>query len=234
VRSRPLARLVSAVAVALVLAGFASPVSGHEHDGRLWLVSVMEGRFAEKLGWWAELQPRWRNEGDEFDQLIVRPAVNYRLTPASSVWLGYADVITVGDRRSSHERRLWQQLLLRGGSPATVSLQSRTRLEQRWVDTGDDVGHRARQLVRLAKPTPWTDRLDALFWDEAFVSFEKTDWGALRGFDQNRAFAGVAFHALPMARVEIGYLNQFVRARGPDRMNHVASLSLFLDFHAAR
>jgi len=54
--------------------------------------------------------------------------------------------------------------------------------------------------------------------------------GARSGFDQNRAFAGASYVFSKQGRVEIGYLNQYVRLAGNDRVNHVLSTSLMLSF----
>lgn len=67
-------------------------------------------------------------------------------------------------------------------------------------------------------------------WDEMFVHLNTTDWGAMQGFDQNRGFAGIGYRWQSHILTEIGYLNQYINAVNTDRMNHILSLNLFLDF----
>jgi hypothetical protein len=43
------------------------------------------------------------------------------------------------------------------------------------------------------------------------------------GLDQNRAFGGVGIRVSSKARVEIGYMNQFLHGPLQNRMNHVLS-----------
>lgn len=204
-----------------------------EEDGRLWINLTMEGMLSEDkhIGWYAEVQPRLKEEGREHDQTILRPAINYWLSDRASIWLGYADVRTHTDQGKNHEQRWWQQFMYTfPPTPSGIVITSRTRLEQRNFDTGNDTGHRIRQLVRAIKKIEGTESLNWLVWDELFVSTRSTDWGALSGFDQNRAFAGLAWQAAANARLEIGYVNQYVRGHTFDRMHHVFSTSLFLRF----
>lgn len=204
-----------------------------EEDGRFWINLTMEGMVSKEnhVGWYAELQPRLKEEGREHDQTIIRPAINYWISDRASIWLGYADVRTQTAQGTNHEQRWWQQFMYTFPPTANgIVITSRTRLEQRNFDIGNDTGHRVRQLVRAIKKIEGSESLSWLVWDELFVSTRSTDWGALSGFDQNRAFAGVAWQAASNARFEIGYVNQYVRGNSFDRMNHILSTSLFLRF----
>jgi uncharacterized membrane protein YfbV (UPF0208 family) len=51
-----------------------------EEDGRLWFNVNAVGKLpAQSWQWYAELQPRWREEGSHMDQLLIRPAVFYQI-----------------------------------------------------------------------------------------------------------------------------------------------------------
>ena len=201
-------------------------------DGRVWLMMNATGKLpVEKLHWYAELQPRMRNEGSEFDQVIIRPAAYYMLTDHSSVWLGYAHVVTdPAGRDSFHEHRLWQQYLHNFSPIHTVAVQSRTRVEQRWIENSDDTGYKLRQMIRLTTPSSLHQQLTWVAYDEYFINLNATDYGARKGFDQNRAFIGGNWTVNPQTKLELGYLNQYVNNRRIDSQNHVLSLSLNLFF----
>ena len=201
-------------------------------DGRVWLNVNAGGALPlERWHWYAELQPRWRNEGDEFEQVLVRPALYYALTPQSSIWLGYAFVDTdPAGRDSFGEHRVWQQFLHNFDAIGGLKIQSRTRLEQRFLENSEDTGHKLRQLVRLTYPSPISERLLMVTYNEYFINLNDTDYGARRGFDQNRAFVGVNWTFDARHRLEVGYLNQYVNGTKTDAENHVLSTTLSINF----
>jgi len=204
-----------------------------EEDGRFWLnVNATGALPLENWRWYAELQPRWREEGSHFDQLLIRPAVFYALNKQTSLWLGYAHVTTHPNSKPSfEENRVWQQLLHNFEPVGSLSIQSRTRLEQRFIENSHETGHKIRQMIRLTMPSAISPKLHWVAYDEYFINLNDTDYGARRGFDQNRAFLGVNWAFQPDVKFEVGYLNQYVNQHGkPDSENHVASSTLVLSF----
>lgn len=202
-----------------------------EEDGRIWLTMTAQGKLIDDWGWYLELQPRWREEGEEIDQLLTRAAVVRKLSDRSSVWLGYGHVTShpaSGDTIDEH--RLWQQYLHQFEPWGAYTFTSRTRLEERRVESRDDTGYRLRQTLRVSRPLSVLQGASLVIWDEIFFNANETDWGARSGFDQNRAFVGGAYKFSKQSRIELGYLNQYVRAKGDDKMNHVLSTSLAFDF----
>ena len=113
-----------------------------------------------------------------------------------------------------------------------MSIQLRSRLEQRFVSTGDDVGWRFRQFVKLGRPFQSEPRLSLLGYDEIFFSLNDTDWGASSGLDRNRLFVGFGWRFGAAGRLvgELGYLNQLVRNEsGPHEVHHLLAVNLLLD-----
>jgi hypothetical protein len=206
-------------------------------NGGGWLMLMGQGDLESlspslsRARWWFDGQARFRDDSDGFHQSLVRPGLGFDVAEWVSLWVGYAWVRTEPNSgRNSHEHRIWQQLLWtpRLGS---VSLQSRTRLEQRFVSTGDDTGWRAREFVKLARPFSSEPRLSLVSYDEIFIDLNDTDAGQDVGFAQNRAFVGLAWRFDEEGRVvgELGYLNQFIDVpSGRDTMNHLVSFNLFL------
>lgn len=201
-------------------------------DGRIWLNLTMQGSLpVESWRWYAELQPRWREEGRDLDSVLIRPAVSYKLGERDSVWLGYAYIpsypVSGGMR---YENRLWQQYLHTFESWHNVQFSSRTRLEERRLEDADDMGYRLRQMVRANHPFSFNPKMGAVVWDEYFYNLNDTDWGAREAFDQNRAFVGLSYAASATSKVEAGYLNQYVNGATSDRMNHVLSATFSINF----
>jgi len=99
------------------------------------------------------------------------------------------------------------------------------------VQTGEDVGWRFRQLLKLSTPLPFAADFSLVLTDEYFANINRTDWNADDGFDQNRVFAGLGYNYDKNTRTEIGYMNQYIRkAAAPDRMSHILSVNLYLNY----
>lgn len=223
---------------ACVLLPFASTTAGAAvaEDFRLWGNVTAQGNFGfvtpdwTRVRWWMDGQARARESGEKMDQLFIRPGIGYALTDRSTVWIGYAYAITypaVGD--TIRENRMWQQYTW-SGPTILGAFTSRTRLEQRWQDNGDDTGWRFRQSFRFNRPFSFYPAASFVVSDEVFVNMNSTDWGAREGFDQNRVFAGIGYRWHPSILTECGYMNQYIHTANIDRMNHILSLNLFLDF----
>lgn len=194
-------------------------------DERVWWNATAQERAGtpSPWRWYVELQGRFRDGVADFDQLIVRPAVGFDLTPRTSIWAGYGYIATYlpsGDTLPEH--RAWQQHMwnARVGALGGV-FQSRARLEQRGIDGDSGVAWRAREFIRLTRPVSPRAGLAIVVWDELFVHLNDTD-RTTAGFDQNRFFAGVGVNAGRGSRFEVGYVNQAIDSvSGPDRRNHI-------------
>lgn len=209
--------------------------TGTEEDGGLWLATLGQGALgtpaADGRGfrWWLDLHARWRDGAGDLDTTIIRPAAGYALTPRVTLLAGYAYVVThPANAGAAEEHRPWQQLTWTIPLEP-VTLSSRTRLEQRFVEAGSEAGWRLRQFVRVTRPLG--ARRYATAWDEAFLELNDTGWGQRAGLRQNRVFAGLGWYidAPRKTAVEIGYLNQWIDRPGDDGLNHILSVNLFIN-----
>ncbi len=175
-------------------------------------------------------QVRLREKGQELDTTIIRPAIGWRVNKKLDLFIGYYGSETQLAGRNRKEERIWQQGSYTLAETSAGRLTGRTRLEQRFRETGDDTGGRLRQLIRFSHPIPNTP-FALVAQDELFVNLNDTDWGQKAGIDQNRAFVGGSWQASKTLRLELGYMNQQIRvANGPDRTNHNLSLTTALTF----
>ena len=224
-------RCLVAGVLLLVLSGTARSES--VHDGGLWTALFSQGDVGAcdgPLKWWFDGHMRFLDDADGFNQSLFRPGLGWSLSENLTVWGGYAWIHTSPLAGSDFdEHRIWQQLTWSEGNELwTFAL--RPRLEQRFVETGDDVGLRFGQLVRVQRQLPSRPGLSVVMWDEIFYNLDSSDWGAESGFDQNRAFAGFGWKHQPDSRLrtEIGYLNQTIETPfGPDRANHILSVNFY-------
>jgi hypothetical protein len=213
------------------------------NDGGAWFAFFAQGNLREaescdeplfsaagRLKWWFDGHLRFLDDADGFNQSIARPGIGWALTDETAIWAGYGWIETSplsGDTFTEH--RIWQQATW-SDEWGDFTIALRSRLEQRFLETGDDVGWRFRQLVRAQHNLPQSPRLTLVAWDEAFFHLNDTDWGAESGFDQNRAFVGFGFKHKPESpfRTEIGYLNQFIEnPGGNDRQHHILSVNIY-------
>lgn len=197
-----------------------------------WSAFFTQDRFSEdsRFKWWFDGHYRLFEDNDGFGQSIVRPGLGVDVGENSTLWAGYGWINTspiIGD--DTNEHRLWQQWTWsKAFDPFRIA--TRTRYEQRLLESSDDVGLRLRQFVRGEKKLGDCSKYTFVVWDELFVAFNDTDWGQRGGFDQNRIFAGFGLrkHHDSRWRVEIGYMNQTVNRLGPnDLSNHVLAVNLF-------
>mgnify|MGYP001817081588 CR=1 FL=1 len=187
-----------------------------------------------KWRWWFDGHLRFLDDSDGFNQSILRPGLGYQIGPHTNVWLGYAWINTLPASGNPvfDENRFWQQLLW-SRKVGCQTLFSRSRLEQRFVETGSDTGWRLRQFVKLDRPFYETSAMSFVAWDEAFFDLNRTDWGQQGSFSQNRLFLGLGrtFNGPHSPKIEIGYLHQFERRKSAgDRFNHIVSTNWFWTF----
>ena len=106
----------------------------------------------------------------------------------------------------------------------TTADQVAARAKERFDETADGLSLRLRGMARvgyLIHPA-----LEMALWDESFVNLNGQDW-ASKGFQENRAFVGPALH-FPGARIEVGYMNQYVHAS--ETMAHVVMTAFFVNY----
>ncbi|TZG28004.1 DUF2490 domain-containing protein [Sphingomonas montanisoli] len=215
----------------LVLAALSTPaLAATRQEEQVWINFTAMGSLKGDLVYFAEIQPRLNGDAGPIDQLLMRPAIGWKLSPALTIYQGYAHVEVPREGRGDrNEERSFQQLSWSIGTVGKIELSSRTRLEQRFVSDGRDTGWRLRQFVRAETPLGASKSGPAaLGWMEGFVALNDTDWGARKGFDQFRTFAGMEIPLAGRSTVEIGYLNQVInQTAGNTRINHVASITLW-------
>ena len=182
-----------------------------------------------KLRWWFDGHLRYLDDSDGFNQSIFRPGIGYQLTPNTNAWIGYAWIneLPANGNPVFDENRIWQQLLW-SKKLDQQTLFARSRLEQRFVETGSDTGWRVRQFVKMDRPLHEESPVSFVAWGEVFFDLNETDWGQQGSFSQNRLFLGLGrkFDTPNSPKIEIGYLNQFIRRKSAgDSYNHILSVN---------
>ena len=200
-------------------------------DEQAWVNITVQGSIKDELVYFAEVQPRFGDGASRLEQLLLRPAIGWKVSPRLTLYQGYAHVILpIAGARNRNEERSFQQVTWNAGQVGPGDLSTRTRLEQRWLSDGDDMGLRLRQMIRYRLPLR-EDRkgVGLLGWTEPFVALNDTDWGARAGFDQLRTFVGAEVPVGGASTAELGYMNQLIdRGGGVRQVNHIASVTVFV------
>ena len=216
--------------LALALAFFSNQASALDQDFQQWSMIVLQGNVTENWRGYLEIQPRWSGDTPSQDRLIIRPAAVYTLSSEVSLWAGYAAIETFSPS-ISWENRGWQQIQYEKNFGGII-LINRTRFEERFLATENDVSFRLREMVRTLIPFSDDKTWAIVFSDEIFINLNTVSATNQAGFDQNRAFAGINYMFNPSIRFEAGYMNNFVNLPEnlPDRMNHIFLFSTTFNF----
>lgn len=223
------ARIAVIIAAAAIVAPLGAAAA--EDDFEAWSTTTASGPLTGPLLASLELSIRADDRGTRGPTTLIRSALGYEIAENVSLWAGYVRVDTrLQGRTATGENRYFQQLSWALGSAGGVAVASRTRLEQRTIEGAADTGWRVRQQFRATVPVRKAGPT-AVLSSEAFVALNTTDFGASKGLDQWRNFAGINVPATKYLSVEIGYLNRYVQRRGArDRVDHIVPLTLGLRF----
>lgn len=200
-----------------------------------WTIFTAADRFGDKnnTSQWRyafDAQYRYLDRNGGAEALLLRPALGLQVNKKFSLFAGYAYAIAEPFAGNSvDEHRLWQQAAWTTAVGGQSSLTLRTRLEQRWLETGDDVGLRLRQQIKWDGPPQGNDGKQLIVWLEPFFNIGQTDWGAEPGLAQLRAFIGVSLPLNDRLTLETGYMPQLVRRKSDtDLLNHIVSFNFKL------
>ena len=214
------------VAAALFLA--AQPARAAEDDANVWLGQFATINATDKVYVRLEAQERFTNDAERLGQLLLRSLVAYRFNDKVNAGVGYAFILTdpVGPVELN-EHRYYQELNVRLIDRGGITLDSRTRLEQRTFEEREGTSWRLRNFVQLRVPVSENNKLVA--YTEPFIDLNETDVQR-GGLSIWRNFVGVSIPLAKGVEVVPGYLNQYVFRDGQDRSDHTANVNLFMTF----
>lgn len=208
--------------------GLSVPALATEHNDGLWAIFTTNGAFdtndeASRWHYWFDAQARYFDLGSGINQYLVRPGIGYAINDNLSAWAGYARLRARSRSGNvADEDRFWQQLSWTAGHWKNGAFTMRTRLEQRSVSLGDDLGVVFRALAKYVRPIGADGKRYLTLGIEPFVDLKNTDWGGESGLGQNRTFIGVGWRVSDRLTVETGYMHQLIRVDdGEDRVNHL-------------
>ena len=188
-----------------------------------WYMYFGTYKVSPSLSIHSELQVRRSGIIKDPQQLLVRTGLNYHLSKATTVTLGYGFIDThpYGKQpvpKRFIEHRLWQQLIL-NHSEGRFLFNHRYRQEQRWLETplstDSDFNYLNRSRYRFMVNIPLNNRsmdkgtVFLSLYEEIFLNFGKNVRNNI--FDQNRIYAALGFQTGTNSNIQVGYLNQRIQ-----------------------
>ena len=216
------------------------------NDFRLWTPVFLTAPISQSFIGYAEVNPRLGDDVSDLNQLILRTALGYKLSETWSVWQGYA-WNTVYDNAANKdeftgEHRIYQQLTYKDKFEFLeafpfIKIQSRSRLEERWIDHIEGTALRARTMLRVDVPLPQLPDWSFVTFEEIFFNLNglmgnKGVVAPEAGFDQNRWFIGFNRQFTKQINVDFGYQMQIVNTRRDQLVNQINNcimINLFIN-----
>ncbi|MDZ7587636.1 MAG: DUF2490 domain-containing protein [Parasphingorhabdus sp.] len=207
----------------------ASAAHAAEEDLNFWFAQTANINAGNEVVIWLEAQERFTNDAQRLGQLLLRPAIGYKLGETTTAFVGYAYVMTnPKGPAKTNEHRAFQQLSFRFlGDGKGVTLSGRTRIEQRFLEEQSGTGLRLRQQVRLTAPL--SQKVQGVVWTEPFIGLNKTAFQR-DGIGLWRNFIGISAPLGKNFRLEPGYLNQYVVRTGADRIDHTINVAISVNY----
>ncbi len=225
-------RMVAGLVAGFLLWGPVFCFAGPEtiQDFRLWTPVYVNFPISGPVKGYLEANPRFSDDASQINQLLLRPAIGYQLTPTISLWQGYAWVANY-EPTYKQEHRIFQQLIY-NNKFSTFTLFSRSRLEERWIQDAIGTAVRARTMLRGTFPLPGSPALAIAVYNEIFVNLNTIRLGPEAGFEQNRFFLGLNYTFSPNINVDAGYQLQIINtplSGTVNQANHILLLQFFIN-----
>lgn len=214
-----------------------------DHNVNAWLMYFGDHPIGKGWGAHLEAQIRRADAGLTWQQLLLRPGVNYEVNKHLLLTGGYAYVRSspYGQHPTGAavfpENRFYEQVLIKHNL-GPVKIQHRLRQEQRRIGRvpardadveGWESRNRFRYMLRGDIPLHIANskRFGIALYDEFFVQFGVNHGPRL--LDQNRAYGAFTIQVSKSNRFEVGYLHQYIPQRNGliFEHNHTLQFALF-------
>ncbi len=209
-------RNIVAIVILFLFANIQAQETGEDELG-VWYMYFGTNRVSERFSVHTEAQFRYYNTSGNFNQLLLRTGLNYRITPDAIATIGYGYINTdisfeqFPDEQRLIENRIFEQFILKN-KVWELLFEHRFRFEQRFLKLGTDseTQHRARYRFQITLPITKIFFLN--FYDEIFLNLQDEIFG------QNRLYMALGVRILENCSVQAGYLKNHFSNTNFDRL----------------
>lgn len=203
-----------------------------ESNANGWYMYFGDHSFGAKSPWSAHLEGQWRRVdlGLKWQQLLLRPALNYQLNKKVMLTGGYGFIMShrYGDypaRENFNEHRTYEQAQITQRF-LKLDWQNRLRFEQRHIlGYAARYENRFRYMLRTNVPLKWHDgKYYVGLYNEVFYNYGKNVQANV--FDQNRAYVALGRQLKHQTRLEVGFMEQTIQQRNGRVFEHNHTLQV--------
>jgi len=207
-----------------------------------WAATFQNYKVNDRFGFYFDAQWRSTAQVQQMNALLLRPGINFYLSPAFTFTTGYAFIpqqrISNGVTGYLPEHRIWEQLVFTHKVKAVrATVSHRARLEQRFiprhhaegnslVKDGHRTAGRLRYFTRGVVPLGNTSDKGMFAAIQNEIFFHTANGGS---FDQNRAYIAAGYRMSRQLDLEMGYMNQYIAgADGASTNNHILQVATYI------
>ncbi|EAS18735.1 hypothetical protein BBFL7_00998 [Flavobacteria bacterium BBFL7] len=204
-----------------------------------WNTMTIKSHLNDKTFVKNELNFRRTNFLKDWEQIVIRPSVQYQLNQSITIAIGYTYIKNYSYSAFSSpidtkENNLWQQLFIKH-SFNEFHFSHRIRFEERFQEqvsqvdsvsfnTDNIYAGRLRYRFIVSAPILKKQHVSIIAYDEVFLDFEK---GLLpKKLNQNWVFIGLRFRESEHITITSGYHNINIPRQNFSITNHVWETSL--------
>ncbi|MDT0556187.1 DUF2490 domain-containing protein [Patiriisocius hiemis] len=204
-----------------------------------WNTITVKANLNEKLFLKTEFNFRRTNFLQDWEQIVLRPSIQYKLDDALTAAVGYTNIqnysyAAFSTPINTRENNLWQQLFLKQ-DVKYFDISHRIRFEERFQEqvgsvdnlsaiSGTDYSGRLRYRFIVTVPILIQQDISVVAYDEVFLDFEKGLQP--KNLNQNWIFIGFRFRESEHITITSGYHNINISRDNFTITNHVWETSL--------
>lgn len=202
-------------------------ICAQKSDFGNWWIIFGNQKIKKDWNFHYEIQYRNYNFLGDMSQLLTRVGFGYNITENNNnILLGYGFIVDQnyedGDSNKTtyYEHRIFQQFITRH-KINRAKFQHRYRFEQRFREEGFKMRMRYFLAfnIPLNHPEMVKNTVYLSAYNEIFINLSDNP------FDRNRLYGGLGFKFNKNFRMEIGYMNQFMKGPDADQLNIVGFIS---------